>query len=66
MKTDSLGMKRHERFPKEFNDWWYKEDGKDRYIGILEANDFKHECYLAWKAGRAYERKQWNDVGKIK
>jgi len=49
-------MKRYERFPKVFNAWWESMSGEQGYSGILEDDDFKHECYLAWKAGRTYER----------
>ncbi|KKM83727.1 hypothetical protein LCGC14_1306270 [marine sediment metagenome] len=42
------------RYPKVFTSYW---NGETRgYCGILEKDDFKHEAYLAWKAGRAHEK----------
>ncbi len=43
------------RYPKAFTEHWNSET--DGYCGILEEDDFKHEAYLAWKAGRKHEAK---------
>lgn len=40
------------RYPKAFQKYW--ENETRGHCGILEADDFKWEAYLAWKAGVHY------------
>jgi hypothetical protein len=35
------------RYPKAFNEYWETVE----YCGVNEEDDFKHEAYLAWRAG---------------
>jgi hypothetical protein len=47
------------KYPKAFEKYWYNTD---QYLAVLGKRTFgqiKHIAYLAWKAGRKYQKQTY-------
>lgn len=55
-----------QKYPKAFEKYWYASDGPF-LVGLLwthtRIDKVKHQCYLAWQAGRKHQRRTYPGRG---